>query len=351
MSTILATGGLGFIGSHTCINLISHGCNVIVIDSLVNSSIDNLAKIKNIVNLMNNSNKGDIYFYEGDLRNTKWLKEIFEKQIVLKKPIDSVIHFAGLKSVEESVLEPLRYWDININTTLSLLSVMAKFNCYELVFSSSATIYKSIEGKKVCENTLQDPINPYGNTKVSIEKLLKDLYQSEKNNWKIINLRYFNPVGSHNSGMIGEEPNNKPANLFPVIEKVVLGELTKLSIFGNDWPTKDGTCVRDYIHIMDLSEAHYAAYSFLKENKPQYLSVNIGTGTGLSVLDIIKIYSRVNKISIPYEFVERRNGDASYVVANNNLALKLLNWKPVKTQEDMCRDSFRFIKNKLSKNY
>ena len=351
MSTILATGGLGFIGSHTCINLISHGCNVIVIDSLLNSSIDNLAKIKNIVNLKNNSRKGEIYFYEGDLRNTKWLEGIFEKQILLKKPIDSVIHFAGLKSVEESVFQPLHYWNININAILSLLSVMVKFNCNILVFSSSATIYKAIEGKKLCENAFQDPINPYGNTKSTIEKILNDLYQSEKNNWKIINLRYFNPVSSHDSGMMGEEPKNKPSNLFPVIEKVALGELPKLPIFGNDWSTKDGTCVRDYIHIMDLSEAHYAAYNFLKENNPQYLSVNIGTGRGLSVLDLIQNYSRVNKISIPYEFVERRKGDVSYVVADNSLALKLLNWKPIKTTEDICRDSFRYIRNKLSKNY
>ena len=346
MSQILLTGGLGFIGSHTCLSLINHGYNVLIIDSLVNSSKLNLNKIKNIVRKNNKSNLGNIIFFECDLRNNKLLDEIFYKQISLNNPIKSVIHFAGLKSVEESVKDPIKYWDLNINSTLSLLSSMKKFNCNNLVFSSSATIYKPLANEKLQEEAFQEPINPYGNTKISIEILLKDLFLSEKNKWRIINLRYFNPVGAHESGEIGEEPKGKATNLFPIIEKVVIGELDKLLVFGNDWPTDDGTCIRDYIHVMDLSDAHLAALKFLHENKSQYLSVNIGTGKGLSVLDIIETYSKINNISIPYQFVERRKGDAPYVVADNKLALKLLDWKPIRDIDQICIDSYRYIKNK-----
>jgi len=348
LSIILATGGLGFIGSHTCINLLCQGFDVIIVDSLINSSEKNLENIKKVINFKKVSNAGEISFYKGDLRNTKWLYGIFEKQISLKKPIDSVIHFAGLKSVKESVLKPLNYWEANINTTLSLLSAMDNFGCFNIVFSSSATIYRPIDGEKLYEDSLQKPINPYGNTKITIEKILDDLYKSNKHKWKIINLRYFNPVGAHDSGLIGEEPLNEPSNLFPIIENVVLGKTKKLFIYGNDWPTLDGTCVRDYIHIMDLSEAHYAALKYLTKNKPQNISINIGTGNGLSVLEIVKAYSRVNNIDLPFDFADRREGDASYVVADNTLALKLLNWQATKSLEDICRDSYRYVKNKLS---
>ncbi len=351
MSIILATGGLGFIGSHTCINLLSNGFDVIVVDSLLNSSYENLFKIKNITKTLSPSNKGEIYFYEGDLRNTQWLCSIFEKQISLKKPIDSVIHFAGLKSVKESVLKPLDYWDTNINSTLSLLNVMKKFNCFKLLFSSSALIYRPVESGNLYENNFQEPINPYGNTKLTIEKILNDLFKSDENKWKIINLRYFNPVGAHESGKIGEEPKFKASNLFPVLENVVLGNSDKLLIYGKDWPTPDGTCVRDYIHIMDLSEAHYAALQFLNQNKPQNISLNIGTGIGLSVLEIIKTYSKVNNIKIPYKFIGRRPGDAPFLVADNTLALELLSWKPSKTLEDICRDSYRYVRNKSPLDY
>lgn len=350
MSLILTTGGLGFIGSHTCLNLIDKGLDVLIVDSLINSSIRNLENIKSVIKLSNNSNSGKIYFSEGDLRDHKWLDSLFAKQISLKKPITSVIHFAGLKSVKESVLEPLKYWDFNINTTLSLISSMQKYQCNTLVFSSSATIYRPIESDKLFENSYKDPINPYGNTKLTIEKILKDLYISDSKKWKIINLRYFNPVGAHNSGKIGEDSQGPVSNLFPILEKVVSGKLDKLSIYGKDWPTKDGTCVRDYIHIMDLAEAHFAALNFLKSNSPQNVSVNIGTGKGVSVLEIVEAYSKYNKIRIPIQFVSRRLGDTPFLVADNNYALNLLDWRPVKTLEDICVDSFRYIKNKLLLN-
>jgi UDP-glucose 4-epimerase len=342
MSAILTTGGLGFIGSHTCITLISNGFDVIIVDSLVNSSKETLENIKKIVNSINELNDRKIYFYHNDLKDKKEIDKIFQTQISLRKPIDAVIHFAGLKSVQDSVMNPLKYWDENISATLSLLSVMAKYDCKKLVFSSSATIYKPIQDSKLNEDSYQEPINPYGNTKITIEKILNDLFLSDKS-WKIINLRYFNPVGAHPSGFIGEDPKIKASNLFPIITKVLLGDLEKLYIFGNDWPTPDGTCIRDYIHVMDLAEAHIAALKFVKVNKPQKISINIGTGKGHSVLDVIKTYSRVNCIELPYEFSERREGDAPFVIADNSLALKLLQWEPKKNMDDMCKDSFRFI--------
>ena len=347
MTLILNTGGLGYIGSHTCISLIKNGFDVLVIDSLVNSSRNNYERIKYLLSEIKVPYSGKLFFEEGDLRDTTWLDYIFKKQISINNPIDSVIHFASLKSVEESVSNPLKYWDANINSTLSLLSIMDKFNCNKIVFSSSATVYKARDDKKLDENTFQEPINPYGNTKMTIEKILKDLYLSDASKWKMINLRYFNPVGAHDSGILGEEPKSNPTNLFPILEKVVLGELEELSIFGNDWPTKDGTCVRDYIHIVDLSDAHFAALKFLENNSSQYISLNIGTGNGLSVLEIIENYSKLNNISIPYKFVERRKGDAASLVADNSLALKLLEWRPVKTIEDICLDSFRYTTKKL----
>ena len=220
---------------------------------------------------------------------------------------------------------------------------MEENNCRNIVFSSSATIYKPILGFKLTEDSIKEPINPYGNSKWAIEKIFHDLYNLKKN-WKIINLRYFNPVGVHNSAKIGEVQLGTVTNLFPILEKVVSCKLDKLMIYGKDWPTFDGTCVRDYIHVMDLSRAHLAALKYIKENDPQSISINIGTGMGLSVLQIINAYSRINNVNIPFEFVNRRVGDTPYLVADNSLALELLDWKPLKSIEDICADSFRFIK-------
>tara|TARA_A100001035_G_scaffold280236_1_gene284824 strand:- start:146 stop:1186 length:1041 start_codon:yes stop_codon:yes gene_type:complete len=343
LSLVLATGGLGFIGSHTCLNLIQNGFDVLIIDSLVNSSEENFNKITKIVK-KNKTKLGKVFFRKGDIRDQELMENIFVEQVIKKKPIEAVIHFAGLKSVEESIYNPIKYWDVNINSTLNLLKVMDKYDCNCLVFSSSATIYAPYYEKKLFENSPQKPINPYGNSKLAIETILNDFFFS-KEKWRIINLRYFNPVGAHNSGLLGENPTKNANNLFPVINNVVTKKLDLLSIYGNDWPTIDGTCVRDFIHVMDLANAHIAALKFLQKNKPQIISINIGTGVGKSVLEVVNTYSKVNNVEIPYHFVSRRKGDASFIVADNSLALKLLDWTPKKSLEEMCFDSFNFIKN------
>mgnify|MGYP001350439529 CR=1 FL=1 len=222
---------------------------------------------------------------------------------------------------------------------------MENHKCYKFIFSSSATIYKPVSSKKLIENNQKIPSNPYGNTKLTIEKILEDIYLSNRKKWKIINLRYFNPVGAHHSGLIGDNPKQNSSNLFPIIAKVIFGDIKTLSIFGNDWPTKDGTCIRDYIHIEDLAAAHTVAIKFLEINKPQIHSVNVGTGLGSSVLDVINTYSRINKVEIPYQFEKRRKGDVPYLVADNTLSKKLFNWYPKKTLEIMCMDSFKFLNN------
>lgn len=348
MKTILTTGGLGFIGSHTCICLLNEGYNVLIVDSLVNSKFEVLSKIKDISLLSKTKNKGEIFFKKGDLKDIKFLIQIFDDFKNEDRSIDAVIHFAGLKSVEESVLNPLKYWDENLNVTLSLLNVMELFECKTLVFSSSATIYKINNNIKLNENSFIEPSNPYGNSKLAIEKILSDLYKNSSNSWKIANLRYFNPVGAHSSSLIGEDPKGKANNIFPIIIKVLEKKLDKLSIFGEDWPTKDGTCVRDYIHVMDLAEAHVAALNFLECNEPQLINLNIGTGIGTSVLELINKFNEINKCSIPFQFEGRRKGDVHYVVADNKLAKKLLDWEPNKTLEDICKDTWNWFIKKNS---
>ena len=351
MKTILLTGGAGFIGSHTCVSLLLKGYKLIVIDSLANSSKKSLKGIIKIVSKSIINSSENLIFEQGDIRDKKFLNMVFEKALAEKNKIEAVIHFAGLKAVEESVKFPLLYWDTNVFGSLKLFEVMEKFNCRNIVFSSSASIYKPVMGEKLFEDSFKEPITPYGKTKLTIEKILKDLYLSNKAKWKIVNLRYFNPAGSHFSGVIGEEPKNMPTNLFPILQKVISGKLKQLSIFGDDWPTKDGTCIRDFIHVMDLADAHSAALEFLQENKPQFISLNIGTGEGYSVLDVVQTFSKCNSVYLPYKIVGRRAGDSPFVVADNNLALKLLDWKPLKTLEDICIDSFRYLKNKKPFDY
>jgi len=349
MKTVLTTGGLGFIGSHTSIALLKQGFNVLIIDSLVNSKKETLGNIKKIAKQQIGEIEGRIFFREGDLRNQIWLNSIFEEFKNKNKPIESVIHFAGLKSIEESIRCPLKYWELNINSTLSLLSVMSNFSCNNLIFSSSASVYKENNNQKIIEDTILEPVSPYGNTKLCIEKMLKDIFKSKKDVWKIACLRYFNPVGAHESGLIGEDPKTNESNIFPSLIKVIRKELKELSIYGHDYPTKDGTCVRDYIHVMDLAEAHLATLLHLLENKPKYIYLNIGTGRGLSVLDLVNTFNRVNKCNIPYKLSERRNGDVPYLVADNSLALKLIKWTPKKSLEDICSDSWKwFISKKNS---
>ena len=346
MPTILAAGGLGFIGSHTCAVLLEKGFDVLAIDSLENSVEDVFYQIKKILNFEKSSKKGNFSFKKGDVRDKEFLRKIFEEYKLSGNEIEVVIHFAGLKAVGESVLNPLSYWDVNINTTISLLSVMDEFKCNNLIFSSSATVYQLeiLMNKKVTEESILSPINPYGNTKLTIEKILSDVSQSEPKKWRIANLRYFNPVGAHESGLIGENPKDMPNNLLPMLLKVINKEKKELSIFGSDWPTNDGTCVRDFVHVMDLAEAHVATIKFLLNNEPQVINLNIGTGQGTSVLELVKRFSLVNDCKVPYVFCERRSGDISSVVADNNKAITVLNWLPKRSLDEMCEDGWNWMK-------
>ena len=258
--------------------------------------------------------------------------------------IEAVIHFAGLKSVNESTKDPLKYWDYNLKGTINLLNTMKKYSCRNLVFSSSATIY----GKKndlIKENSEISPINPYGNTKATIEKILYDLSRSEKNDWYIVCLRYFNPIGAHPSGLIGEYPTDKPNNLLPIINKVAAGLNEELKIFGNDWKTHDGTGIRDYIHVMDLAEGHFLALENILKKKSKFIQLNLGTGRGTSVLELVKTFQEVNGVSVPYKFAPRREGDVAFLVADNSLATNYLKWNPKNDLKIMCKDSWRWFQS------
>ena len=342
MHSILVTGGAGFIGSHTCLLLLEKGFVVFILDSFVNSSEKSIEKILLILEEKGIDTKEKIYLVQGDLRNLEDIEKIFQMSIRLKKEIESVIHFAGLKSVADSVMSPLNYWDNNVNGTLNLLKIMKKYNCKNIVFSSSATVYKANSDKLLKENDPCEPINPYGNTKLIIERSLRDLYKSEPSQWRIISLRYFNPVGAHKSGLIGENPKGNPNNIYPRITQVAIGRISEIKIFGNDWPTFDGTGIRDYLHVMDLAEGHLSALNFLLNEKPQIITLNLGTGRGTSVLELIKIFEKVNNIKIPFSYEQRRRGDIAFVVADNSLAKKTLNWMPERDIEDICKDGWKW---------
>ncbi|MDC3089401.1 UDP-glucose 4-epimerase GalE [Prochlorococcus sp. AH-716-N03] len=343
MKTILVTGGAGFIGSHTCLELLDSNYTIFIIDSNVNSSKLSIDKLIQIGKNNNLDYKKNIFFFKGDIRDEEFLNNVFQKAKQLDKKIDAVIHFAGLKSVSESVRKPLLYWDVNVNGALKLFSTMQKNNCKTIVFSSSATVYGFRE-TSLKENFKLKPANPYGETKVAIERILKNLSVSEKDSWRVANLRYFNPIGAHPSGLIGENPSNAPENIFPFICQVALGKKDKLYVFGNDWPTKDGTCLRDYIHIMDLANAHKCSLDFLLNNSPQNIDLNIGTGKGTSVLELINIFCDVNKCKINYEFTKRRNGDVAQIIADTKKVNSILNWRPKKNIADMCLDGFKWQK-------
>ena len=338
--SILVTGGAGFIGSHTCLSLLEKGYNIVVIDSFINSNKLSLERVKDLVS---EKNSIQLNILKGDIRDQNLLNDIFLNYKSKKKPITSVIHFAGLKSVKESVINPIKYWDINVNGALTLFSKMKEYECHNIVFSSSATIYGKSNQIRISEKTQINPTNPYGQTKAAIEKILYDLFSSKKEPWKIANLRYFNPIGAHESGLIGESPLGIPNNIFPFLTKVAQGNLEKLNIFGNDWPTKDGTGVRDYIHVMDLAEGHIAALEFLlSNNKSQIINLNLGTGLGTSVLELVRTFEKVNNVNINYKFVPRREGDVANVVADNRLAKSILNWQPRRSLEEMCLDGWNW---------
>ena len=342
MKSILITGGAGFIGSHTCLLLLEKGYEIFVIDSFVNSSSKSIEKVLLILKGKGIDAEKRMHLFKGDIKNPNDIEKIFQISQKLNKKIEAVIHFAGLKSVSESIYAPFSYWENNVIGTINLLKIMQKFNCRNIVFSSSATVYKAKSEGLINENDICAPINPYGYTKLTIERILRDAYNSEPSQWRIACLRYFNPVGAHESGVIGEDPLEKPNNIYPQITRVAIGKLDKIKIFGSDWITNDGTGVRDYIHVMDLAEGHILALNYLIKEKPQNLIINLGTGRGTSVLELIKVFEKVNKVKIPYSFVDRRPGDNAYVVANNSLASSILNFKPSRTIEDICKDGWNW---------
>ena len=327
---ILVTGGTGYIGSHTCVELLESGYEVVIIDNLSNSKREVVDYIKTITGKK-------VKFYEGDVCNKTIVRKIFREN-----KIDAVIHFAGLKAVGESVQKPLLYYRNNLDTTLTLCEVMQEFDCKKIVFSSSATVYGSPESLPIKENFPLSTTNPYGSTKLYIEGILRDLYVSD-NDWSIALLRYFNPIGAHPSGLIGENPNDIPNNLMPYIVKVANRELDILSVFGDDYDTDDGTGVRDYIHVVDLAKGHLKAIEKVIRDKGVD-AYNLGTGHGYSVLQLVETFKKVNDIDVPYQIVGRRSGDIAACFADPTYAEEQLNWKAEKEIEEMCRDSFNFIK-------
>lgn len=330
MRKILVTGGAGYIGSHTVVELLDSGYEVVIIDNFYNSKPEAIENIKKITNK-------NFAFYEGDVRDKNILRVIFNEH-----KIDAVIHFAGYKAVGESVEKPLMYYRNNIGCTLSLLEVMQEYNCKKIVFSSSATVYGEPERLPIDELCRLAVTNPYGATKLYIEGILKDLYISD-NDWSIAILRYFNPVGGHESGLIGEEPNGIPNNLVPYIVKVANKELPYLNIFGNDYDTPDGTGVRDYIHVVDLAKGHLNSLDFIMKNKGiDYY--NLGTGKGYSVLELVKTFEKVNKVEIPYKIVDRRPGDITTCYADPSYAKKVLKWEAKLGLESMLSSAYKFSK-------
>jgi len=332
---ILITGGAGYIGSHTLVELANANYHFIVYDNLSNASQESLKRVSKIIGR-------EITFIEGDIRDTHKLQELFSTH-----SIDSVIHFAGLKAVGESVAKPLEYYDNNVVGTLRLLEVMQEFNCKKIVFSSSATVYGDPATTPIIENfPVGGTTNPYGTSKYMIERILEDLYISD-NSFKIAILRYFNPVGAHESGTIGEDPNGIPNNLMPFIAQTAVGKREYLSVFGSDYDTHDGTGVRDYIHVVDLANAHVKAIEYINSDQfnIQNSTFNIGTGYGCSVLDVVKAFEKASGKKVPYQLVERRAGDIAKCYANPTYAKEILGWVATKTIEQMCIDSWRWQSN------
>jgi UDP-glucose 4-epimerase len=335
MAHLLITGGAGFIGSHSCLVLLEAGHNLVVLDNFDNSSPESL---KRVLELAGPSAAGRLQLVEGDIRSAGDLERAFEAAPA-GQPISAVVHFAGLKAVGESVREPLRYWDVNLCGSRQLLEAMQAHGCRNLVFSSSCTVYGLPEQTPISESAAIQPINPYGHSKAAVEQLLADLAASEAG-WRIARLRYFNPVGAHPSGRIGEDPRGIPNNLFPFVSQVAVGRRDCLQVFGGDWPTPDGSGIRDYIHVMDLAEGHRAALDVLLAEPPQLLSLNLGSGQGHSVLEVVRAFELASGRSVPYTVVERRDGDAPSTVADPRLATERLSWSTRRSLEEMCRDGW-----------
>ncbi len=331
---ILVTGGAGYIGSHTCVELLNEGFEIVVIDNFSNSKSSSLDAIKKITGK-------DFKFYEIDYLDKDALNKVFEEN-----KIDAVINFAGFKAVGESVQKPIEYYTNNISGALNLLDVMRKHNVKKFVFSSSATVYGNPEKIPLTEDCkIGGTTNPYGTSKLFIEQILKDIYASD-NSWDIIILRYFNPVGAHESGLIGEDPKGIPNNLMPYIAKVATKELKELSVFGNDYNTPDGTGVRDYIHVVDLAKGHVLALNKLEKEGKGLFIYNLGTGTGYSVLDLVHAYEKANNVKVPYKIAPRRDGDIATCYSDPTKAKNELGFVATKTIEDMCHDSYKFVTRK-----
>lgn len=349
MKKILVTGGAGYIGIHICLLLLESNYDVIIVDSFCNSSESSIKRLFEYKNTNFELKNSSLNFYKGDIRDLEFLRKVFSDSRNSGIPIDNVIHLAGLKSVAESIKVPGIYWDVNVLGTLKLIKVMEEFECKNLVFSSSATIYSQMQDSPLNEEAQILPINPYGKTKATVEEILKDFSIINNQIWNLISLRYFNPIGAHPSGIFGEAPLSTPNNLFPFICQVAASKKEKLNIFGNNWPTNDGTCIRDYIHIMDLADGHIAALNFLNkknEKESSFIPINLGTGIGTSVLELVKIFEKVNKLKIKTHFTKRRLGDKAVVFANAGLAQRILNWTTKRDIEDMCKDGWNWqIKN------
>ena len=326
---VLVTGGAGYIGSHTCLELLKSGYGVVVIDNLCNSNAKSLERVQDLAGK-------SLCFYEGDVRDELLLHRIFAEN-----EIGCVIHFAGLKAVGESVAKPWEYYDNNLNTTLVLTKVMKEVGMKNIIFSSSATVYTADNEMPLKENSRTgNCTNPYGWTKYMTEQILSGIAQADKA-WGVVLLRYFNPIGAHESGMIGEDPRGIPNNLMPYITQVAVGRRDHLSVFGNDYDTHDGTGVRDYIHVVDLAKGHVAAVRYVTENKGCEV-FNLGTGVGYSVLDMVNTFQQVNCIPVPYEIVARRPGDIATCYADPAKSAEVLGWKAERTLVDMCRDSWNW---------
>ncbi|HCI76018.1 MULTISPECIES: UDP-glucose 4-epimerase GalE [unclassified Psychrobacter] len=328
---ILVTGGAGYIGTHTCIGLHEAGYEIVVYDNLSNSSREAINRVSNLIGQ-------PIEFIEGDIRDAESLRQVF-----LSHQFFGVIHFAGLKAVGESVAKPLLYYNNNVSGTITLLEVMAEYDVKNLVFSSSATVYGDPEILPIDEKSPRSCTNPYGQSKLVVEYILEDLAVSDSS-WNLITLRYFNPIGAHPSGQIGEDPNDIPNNLMPYISQVAVGKLEQLSIFGSDYPTVDGTGVRDFIHVTDLAQGHVAALSYLEQQVAPvgFLPINLGSGKGSSVLELVTAFENVTGQKIPYQFTDRRAGDIASCYASADKAKELLGWEAKLSITEMCQDTWRW---------
>ena len=330
MPATLVTGGAGYIGSHVATALAAAGRDFVILDNHVNSSPVAIERVTDLIGRK-------VHTYDADIRDVDHVRDI-----VRNHDVDSVIHMAGLKAVGESVDEPLRYYDNNVAGTMMMLRALQDTACRKFVFSSSATVYGAAEHMPIDESCPTGPTNPYGMTKLMIEHVLRDLSAADAS-WKIVNLRYFNPVGAHESGRIGENPSGIPNNLMPFVSQVAAGKRAELRVFGNDWPTPDGTGVRDYIHVLDLADGHVKALAYLDRGQADRLvTVNLGTGRGYSVFDMVRAFEKVGGVRIPYSVVARRPGDIATCYANPAAAEKILGWKAQRGIEDMCRDAWRW---------